>query len=95
MLRTILIPISYIIGIIIAKITKEELIIRKNWLKKWKYLLLTTIIFFFIDKNLSIIMLCLTNYVKATKDLIFKTKIKQIIINNIIFLASGIILLLI
>jgi hypothetical protein len=91
MLRTILIPLSYIIGIIISKITKEEIIIRKKWFKNWTYLTALIPLTVAINSTLCIITICIINYLKSSNDYLTKVPIKNILIENLIFLAVGII----
>ena len=93
MLKALLIPLSYIIGIIISKFTKEELLIRKNWLKNWIYLLFFMIPAILLGDDTAILMICILNYIKSSYDLIYKTPIKAVILWNIIFILSGIIIL--
>jgi biotin transporter BioY len=93
MLRLILIPIAYIIGRIISSITKEELLIRKNWLKNWIYSLFLIIPAMLFGDNAAIMMICIINYLKSSYDLIYKTPAKAIILWNMIFILLGIIIL--
>jgi hypothetical protein len=93
MLRLILIPLAYIIGTIISSITKEELLIRKNWLKKCIYSLFLIIPAMLLGDDAAIIMISIINYIKSSYDLIYKTPIKLVILWNIIFILSGIIIL--
>ncbi|MFA5333492.1 MAG: hypothetical protein WC376_03275 [Candidatus Nanoarchaeia archaeon] len=94
MLRAILIPLSYLIGWIISKITKEELIIRKNWLKNWSYLFALIIPSLLIGDEFTIIFLSIINYIKSSFDLIYKTSFKSIILWNLLFLAIGMIIII-
>ncbi|MDD4353751.1 MAG: hypothetical protein PHN56_04815 [Candidatus Nanoarchaeia archaeon] len=89
MLRTILIPLSYLIGYIISKITKDELIIRKKWLTYWPYLIALIPLALLINSTLCIITISLINYLKSSYDLIYKIKCKNLIFENLIFLITG------
>jgi hypothetical protein len=93
MLRLILIPIAYIIGRIISSITKEELLIRKNWLKNWIYSLFLIIPAILLGDNEAILTIGIINYIKSSYDLIYKTPMKAIILWNIIFILLSIIIL--
>lgn len=91
MLRTILIPLSYIIGLIISNIAKDEILIRKKWFKSWPILTSLIPLTIAVSSNLCIIALCAINYIKSSNDFLIKASAKRIIAENLIFLAAGIV----
>ncbi|MFA5303613.1 MAG: hypothetical protein WC393_03695 [Candidatus Nanoarchaeia archaeon] len=93
MLITLLIPLSYIIGTIISRITKDEIIIRKTWFKNWFYLLALIIPSLLIGDEFTIIILSIINYIKSSFDLTYKKTFKSIILWNILLLIIGIIII--
>jgi hypothetical protein len=90
MLRAILIPLSYMIGIIISGIAKDEILIRKEWFKNWAYLTALIPLTLAFDSNICIITICAINYLKSSNDYLIKAKFWRIIAENLLFLAAGI-----
>ena len=84
-----LIPLSYIIGIIISKITFEEILTKKKWFKNWYYLCAIIPLSIALNTEAYIFILCLINYIKSGNDLLTKKSIASIILDNIIFLILG------
>ena len=89
MIQLIMVPLSYLLGIIISKFTKEELMIRKKWLKNWPYLTALIPLTLAFDSTLCLITISIINYFKASHDFIFKTKCKRRILENLLFLAAA------
>ncbi|MDD2678884.1 MAG: hypothetical protein PHT91_01490 [Candidatus Nanoarchaeia archaeon] len=97
MIKAALIPFSYLAGILMPKASKEikeEIKIRKNWLKNWAYLLALSPMAFAINPDLCIISLSIANYAKASNDFLEKKKIKKMLAENALFFLAGLIIAL-
>jgi len=93
MLKILLTPLSYILGLIISHITKEEIMIRKKWFNNWPYLLILMPLALLVNSDLGVIVISLVNYAKASKDYLKKVGMKKVLVENLLFILATIVVI--